>query len=163
MKKVILDTNIYGEMIFDLEFEVVKKTIPSKFIVYGFKIIRNELRDVPKKIKREGKNFRIAILHIYDEITAHKNLVVTEDIISLAELYYKAYRDLGGIRSKKKIFNDFMIVACASINDIDIVVSEDNKTMLAENALKAYDLVNSMKNKKMPSFIGYLKFKRWLI
>jgi len=163
MKRVILDTNIYGEMILDFDFELIKKAISSKFTVYGFKVIRNELRDVPKKIKKEGKNFRIAILHIYGEIIQHRTFVITKDTTSLARLYYEAYRDFGGINPKEKILNDFMIVACASLNNIDIVVSEDNKTMLAENALKAYQLVNSMKNKRSPSFVGYLKFKKWLI
>ena len=37
------------------------------------------------------------------------------------------------------------------------------KTEIAENALKAYDLVNALKKKRTPKFIGYLEFKRWLI
>jgi hypothetical protein len=53
-----------------------------------------------------------------------------------------------------------MIVACATLHDLDIVVSEDNKTMLSEYSLKTYQTVNSIKKYKMPQFIGYDKFRR---
>jgi len=106
MKRLLLDTNIYGELIFDRDFFKLKSSIEKKDIVHGFKVVRDELRDVPKKVKVEGKNLRVGLLYLYD-----------------------------------KIYNDFLIVACACINQIDIVVSEDNKSMLIENARKAYDLV----------------------
>ncbi len=120
MKRLLLDTNIYGEFILDRDFLKLKEEIQNKFVIHGFKIIRNELRDVPKEIKLERKNLRISLLHIYDELV-------------------------------KKDYQ------------IDVVVSEDNKSMLTENALKAYRIINALEKKKTPNFIGYLEFKRWLI
>ncbi|MEW5896276.1 MAG: hypothetical protein AB1668_01160 [Nanoarchaeota archaeon] len=102
------------------------------------------------------------------EIGKIKSIIVdeagnqTQEIKGLAGDYYEAYRQLGGSKGHDVMFDDFSIVACATIYQIDIVVSEDNKTMLTENALKAYDLVNSLQKKRTPSFIGYLEFKRWL-
>ena len=58
------------------------------------------------------------------------------------------------------MFNDFLIVACAAINELDIVVSEDNKTMLSEYAIKTYDTVNSLRYHKTPKFIRYDEFRR---
>lgn len=55
---------------------------------------------------------------------------------------------------------NFLIVACASINELDIVVSEDNKTMLSEYAIRTYDTVNSLRSHRTPKFIHYEDFRR---
>ena len=57
------------------------------------------------------------------------------------------------------MINDFLIVACASKNNLDIIVSNDNITMLAENAIKAYKNINKMLSLKTPKFIDYKEFK----
>lgn len=57
------------------------------------------------------------------------------------------------------MINDFIIVACASKNNLDIVVSNDNVTMLTENAIRAYDDVNKIISLKTPKFIDYKEFK----
>ena len=162
MKRFLLDTNIYGELILDSDFVKIKTEIAEKAVIHGFKVIRDELRDVPKKIKLNRNNLRIGLLHIYDELIS-KSYPLTAEIGKLSNDYYKIYRKLGGSKEQGKIIDDFLIVACAAIHQIDIVVSEDNKSMLVENALKAYDLVNALKKKRTPKFIGYLEFKRWLI
>ena len=162
MKRLLLDTNIYGELIFDRDFPLLKENIKDKFVAHGFRIVREELRDVPKSSKVQGKNMRIGLLHIYDEIIK-KEYPLTEEIERLGAEYYKIYHQLGSIHSYDKMRNDFLIVACATLNQVDLVVSEDNKTLLVENALKAYDQVNQQINKKIPDFIGYLEFKRLLL
>ena len=48
MKRLLLDTNIYGEMVFDSSYLQLKESLKKKVVVHGFKVIRNELRDVPK-------------------------------------------------------------------------------------------------------------------
>jgi len=161
MKRLLLDTNIYGEIIFDQDFNNVKEKIQEKCVIHGFKIVRDELRDVPSKIKVNGVNLRIGLLHIYDEITS-KSYPFTEEMKVLGEKYYELYRKFGGSKSYDVMLKDCCIVACASIHQIDIVVSEDSKSMLSENALKAYESVNGLEKIKNPSFIGYLEFKRWL-
>ena len=83
-------------------------------------------------------------------------------IICLKERLIYKICVLNHIKSKEDLWKDYMIVACANVSQIDIVVSEDNRTMLSENAIKAYQLVNSMFNKRNPKFIGYLEFKRLL-
>lgn len=54
--------------------------------------------------------------------------------------FYSAYRELGGIRNwnHTNIDVDFTIVACASFYHLDIVISDDQKTLLSKPALKAY-------------------------
>jgi len=162
MKRLLLDTNIYGEMIFDSNFLKLEEGLKNRFVVHGFRIIREELRDLPKSSRIQGRNLRIGLLHIYDEVTK-KEYPLTEEIKKLSEDYYKIYHQLGSIHPYDKMCNDFLIVACATLNQIDLVVSEDNKTLLVENALRAYELVNKQLNKRTPDFIGYLELRRLLL
>lgn len=161
MKRLLADTNFYGILAKDAERLKVVSGIKSNsgLIVYGFKTIRDELRDIPKKIKIEGKSLRIDLLNLYDEITGKHSLGFNDVIAKRADDYYKAYREFGGFKPKNEISDDFIIVSCASLNNLDIVVSNDEKSMLAENALRAYNLVNSVIGKKTPKFISYEKFK----
>ena len=161
MKRLLLDTNIYGELIFDADLDNLKDKIKEGCVIHGFDIVRKELRNTPKESHQFGKNVRLSLLFLYDDLIK-KSYSITEDMNELSYLYYTTYRTLGGSKSFDDLKNDFCVVACATIHQIDIVVSEDNKTMLVENALKAYDIVNSSRKVKTPEFIGYLKFKRWL-
>ncbi len=164
MKRILPDTNFYGLLAKDSErLEVVGNIKLNKDLVaYGFKIIRNELRDVPKKIKVAGRSLRIDLLSLYDEIAGAHLLEYGNSIIKIAENYYKAYRELGGSKSKTDVINDFMIVSCASLNNLDIVVSNDERSMLTENAIRAYNLINSAVSKRTPKFISYEQFKKIL-
>ena len=162
MKRLLLDTNIYGELILDADFAKMKENVSQKYVIHGFVIIRDELRDVPRDAKLYGKNLRIGLLHLYDELTK-KAYPLTDEILRFADSYYQMYRSLGGSKAFSVMKNDFCIVACATLHQIDLVVSEDNKSMLVENALKAYEMVNAFHQQKTPGFLGYLNLKRLLL
>ncbi len=162
MKRLLLDTNIYGEMIFDADFLGLSRCLKEQFVVHGFRVIREELRDIPRSSRLQGRNLRISLLHIYDELIK-KEYHITVEMEQLSKEYYLVYHQLGSIHPYDKMRNDFLIVACATINQIDLVVSEDNKTLLVENALKAYQIVNQQKNRQTPNFIGYLELRRLLL
>ncbi|MFH1276684.1 MAG: hypothetical protein ABIH82_06250 [Candidatus Woesearchaeota archaeon] len=48
-----------------------------------------------------------------------------------------------------------MIVACASFRGLDLVYSNDNKTMFNKSAIKAYDHINMKENLRTPKFLKY--------
>ena len=77
----------------------------------------------------------------------------------IAEEYFRVYLQQGGEFSREEMISDFLIVACASVKDIPIVVSEDNATLANEFARKAYASVNKNKGITLPSFIRYNEFK----
>ena len=163
LKRIIFDTSVYGELILRPEFtKKIVKEIQHQIIVYGNKIIRNELRSVSKKAKIEGKSKRIFLLKTYDFITQDHELKVTELVDFIANSYYKEFRKLGGNISKRKIFDDFRIIASASIHSLDIVVSHDEKSMLAKNSIKCYKNVNDSLQLRNPDFITFKKFMRLL-
>ncbi len=164
MKRVILDTNIYGLIVNDPNKEIVKDGIEKKksAVVYGFSLIRKELRDTPRKIRVEGENLRNYLLRIYDEFTTGHELKFIGYAKELADYYFITYKELGGFANRQEIIKDFIIVASASLNSLDIVISNDNKTMLSQRAVKSYNIVNRIKKIGMPRFMNYEEFKKEL-
>lgn len=162
-KKYLLDANIYGEMVIDTEIDKLKEFYErcrNLVLVYGIReIIRKELRSTPKDTIVGERKLRSNLLTLYDIFTRKHELSMKEEHKKLAADYYKAYREFGGSKSKNLMFNDLIIVACASSKEMDVVVSQDEKTMLTENAIKAYKFVNDINNKRTPRFIGYKDFK----
>ena len=77
----------------------------------------------------------------------------------LAGKYFIVYKTFGGHAAKKEIENDFKIIACASLNNLDIVVSEDTKTMLSNAAISSYESVNKLFGFKTPQFIKFNEFR----
>lgn len=164
MKRVILDTNIYGKIIEKREVDFILSNLQKgSIIIYGSDVIRKELRDTSKeKIMLEQNKkikIRLLLLNIYDFIIKNHQLKTTDSVKELAEAYYAAYKKFGGIKIKEEILNDFIIVSTAAVNNLDVVYSEDNKTMLSKEAINCYELVNEIKKLKMPKFKSYEEFK----
>ena len=164
MKKELLDTNIYGKIIEKLDVDFVLSNLPKpNLTVYGSDVIRKELRDTPKgKIivaKNKRVKIRLLLLNLYYFILKNHQLKTTEAIEELAQAYYIAYKKFGGFKPREEIINDFIVVSTATINKLDVVYSDDNKTMLSEDAAKSYELVNSIKKLKTPKFKSYEEFK----
>ena len=167
MKRILLDTNIYEFILRYLERKDVKSYIEKQiFIIYGFDAIRKELRGTPKKKVEAGreeiKNLRMALLLVYDFLVGKHQYKTTDGIINLAGKYFDVYKALGGFASRSEIISDLRIVACASLHNLDIVVSEDNKTMLSGQAISAYKSVNALEKIKTPNFIGFKEFRNLL-
>jgi len=163
MRRLLLDTNIYGEIIIDdNKVEIADKLANHKsLIVYTNNIIKKELRNTPKRMRIGKINIRNDLMILFHNI-AKKNIEITPKMINIADSYYEAYREFGGSIGKAKIINDFRIVACASCASLDIVVSEDVVSMLIENSVRAYKLINNSNNLRTPKFINYNDLKRML-
>jgi len=163
MLRVIFDTNIYGLLIKEGKIEVIGKKIAddTDFIVYGFRPIRKELRDTPKDVKLERLSTRNLLLNLYDQLTKKKYLDELTEIDNLARNFYKVYREFGGIRNwdKTNINVDFTLVACASFYKLDVVVSDDAKTLLSEEAKKAYKDICVREGRWQPNFWKYSDLK----
>jgi len=157
MLRVIFDTNIYGLLVkekdaIEIESSIVKD---KEFIVYSYKPIRQELRNIPR-VTKLSKKTRNMLLSLYDRITGNHFLQHSIEITKLSIKYYNAYRNLGGTYGwDTNIKIDFMIVACASFRGLDIVYSADNKTLGGKIAKKAYRHINIKENLRTPDFFTY--------
>lgn len=163
MKRVIIDANIYGRVLEKFHQNLIKEAvekdvIKGHFVIYGFDIIRKELRATSSNIKIGDTKLRIALLSLYDILVSKHTLKVNSEIITLARQYYKVYKELGGFFTESEILNDFIIVAGASIKNLDIIYSDDNKTMISEKALKSYEIVNQIRRIRTPEFENYSSF-----
>lgn len=159
MLRVIFDTNIYGRLVDENNFEEIATKIRNDkdFKVYGFQLIRKELRDIPKSSKLRELSRRNLLLNLYDGITSGRYLKDSLQIHRLAMKFYNAYREFGGIRNwdKTNISVDFTIVACAMFYKLDIVVSDDSKTLLSKTALKAFRHISIKEALRQPTFWKY--------
>ena len=148
--RAMFDTNTY-EVLYEKDLPQLLELVESNFlIVYGCKVIRDELREIPKSLTVEGKSYRQTLLAIYDQITKNHSYPLESLSETLAEEYWQAYK--GGV-AKRKMIPDFLIVAIATIHRLDIIVSEDERTMKSRPAIAAYKRVNGQKELQTPRFI----------
>ena len=157
LMRLLCDTCIYGEMIKETRVDEIPEIIKNsgKFKICGFDLIRKELRGASK--------VRSRLTGLYSELTDGIDYPENKKIEELAKKYYRQFRNLGGTRPEQKIINDFKIIACASIYDMDVVISEDAKTMLGPLSTKAYSIVNKDNKFRTPTFWKYSKFKETIL
>ena len=158
--RVLLDTNGYDPFLEDSDLSKLLNAIcANKILVYGFKVVRQELRDIPKNILYEKQNFRIVTLKLYDKIVQNHEYGLTPFVEKLAQEYSEFY---AGTRSKDKMRKDFLIVACASIHQLDVLASNGHQTMLSDDAIKTYTKVNIENELPLPTFYSVDEFKKLL-
>ncbi|MCH8004463.1 MAG: hypothetical protein IH934_07595 [Nanoarchaeota archaeon] len=160
-KRIILDTSVYGRLVSDkitLQ-NIEEKRESHRIVIYGTTIVRQELRGTPKHVTLEGKKLRILLLNIYDSLVTRHNLEFNKLIRTLSNDYFKAYRKEDGSLSNQEINNDLVIVATATIYNLDIIVSDDERSMLSDKAIRAYKKVNKEYGIKNPIFKKFNNFK----
>ena len=167
IKRILPDTNFYEFILKYMEIDKIRDVKESSILVfYGVDLIRKELRATPKTkaeiIRGKLLKLRNALLLTYDLLIGEHQYKIDSKINQLSDDYYIAYKVLKGKATKDEIITDFKIVACASIHNIDILVSDDNKTMLSIESKKAYKSVNEIKKLRTPDFIGFEEFKKLL-
>ena len=121
-------------------------------------------KNLMKKKKHSGDNLRIAMLSLYDKFTSGREIRIDEnELRKIANKYYEVYRKLGGSISFNELQKDYLIIAAASKNNMDLVVSNDRGTMLSELSINSYALVNKALKLRNPQFIDYQKFKKLMV
>ena len=173
-KTCILDTNVYGEILVEREsVRIVERMKNDKSLfVYGLDVIEQELSDVPSDKKIKGDIFRELALLTYKSLT-DEELVLSPLAKYLASEYFKKYaalRKSGKFYrlTKSKEFKyaeadlkvDFEIIATASLQEVEVVVSADKRTMLSAIARETYALVNKVNRLTTPKLEDYFVFRK---
>ncbi len=138
---------------------VVVQAASLGFRFYGFEEVRHELKAAPRMAVHFSENLRADLLRLYEEVIA-KEYSFEQKMMDFAVEYYSAYRSFGGGISHKDIVTDFLIVACASLKEVDIVVSQDSGSMLNVYAKRAYSEVNSRHSLAVPKLWAYEAFRK---
>lgn len=162
MKRIIFDTSVYGKLSEDPEVtDIILQKLSKEFVIYGTDVIKKELRETPRSIFQSGKRLRNILLSLYQSFIRknHHYLRFNKLIETLAKDYMAEYRKKGGNLSDRKMKNDLIIVATATIYKLDIVVSDDEKSMLSTAAIAAYKAVNKLYGMQDPVFKPYRIFR----
>lgn len=156
--RILLDTNVYGLIAKQTDPIAFVSLVKNRsFVVCGSMVIRQELRDISKKAMLGKSRLRSALLATYDSLVDEKrNYSLTELVKTVAREYNNCYC---GSFSWKELENDFLIVATASLHNIDIVISNDEKTMTSYSALASYRLVNEQFELQTPRFRKFGDFE----
>jgi len=152
--RAMIDTNVYALLYMGSHVKVSDLAESGRLVVYGCKLIRKELREIPVTIKVDNRSYRNALLGIYDKLAGKHDVPVGEVSQVLAKQYLKEYK---GGSPMHKIYPDFLIVATATIHNLDLIVSEDEKTMKSTQARIAYGKVNSKTGLRTPEFTSLAK------
>ena len=166
MRRVILDTSVYGKLSEDPQMtDIILRNLSKEFVIYGTDTIKNELRETPSHVFHEGKNLKNILLSLYRAFVrkSRHDLRYNKLIETLAKDYMIEYRKKGGNISDKKMKNDLIIIATATIYKLDIVISDDEKSMLSTKAVAAYKSVNTTYGISDPVFMTYRIFRLELL
>lgn len=166
-KTYILDTNVYGELLIEKNREkLIEKIKEDKSnLIYGVDIVEKELSETPSDIKYKGNELRKLLIDLFESLS--KNIINSTPLAKyLANAYFKKYKKLSkkyNINKEKHNENnlkiDFEIIAIASLNSIDIVVSSDKRTMLSQISKDICKYINDKNGLRTPELLDYLKFK----
>lgn len=154
--RVLFDTCIYGFLAKEPLLEQFEENLIHKdgLVVYGCRVIRKELRAAPKHVK-------IPLLELYDHITKSHDLKINASTEKLAAEYYsEAQKIHRNIKNYDELKNDYLIVAAASLANLDIVFSGDSGTMFSSINQNAYKLVNLKNKLRSPNFYDYKLLKK---
>ena len=157
--RVMLDTNVYEFLELQYLDPLSKLINEKKIVIYGCRVVRKELRDIPRTAKLKGKSLRNILLGIYDKLTQNHDYQLDSIAENIAEQYWKEYE--GGI-SKRKLMDDFKIVAISSMHNLDIIVSEDNHSMASGSAKTAFSKANKINQLREPVFYSLKEFAKLL-
>lgn len=160
MAKIIFDTNIYGRLIKETDFDIKEIQFnlirDNKIHIYGIDCISEEIVSVSKW---KTEKLTEAILELYKLLT-QKEYICDSNIKKLAEEYFKLYKKLRGKKKWNMIKKDLYIVACATLKKADIIYSGDRESMdsrhpLGQLIFKVYDRINLFKGYRNPEFKSY--------
>ncbi len=161
LRRVLLDTNIYGSLVWIPDRGwLLEGLLERGIIVCGSAVVRLELRNIPKKDLVGNEKTRNLCLGLYDGLVGDKrNYTVSNLVETAAKNYYENY---SGKHNWKELERDFLIVATASIHRVDVVVSDDENTMISKEAINAYVTGNKGFQLETPKFIRLGEFRHLL-
>jgi len=167
MERIMFDTSVYGKLVQEdiVRREFEKKFERKEYIMYGNSVIRTELRSTPKNITFKNKKLQILLLTLYDSFIKKNNhdLKINPLIEKLSKDYFEEYKKQGGNLSNEELKNDLIIIAIATIYQLDIVISSDENTMLSPICITTYKTINRGYGLGDPKFKLYSVFKKELL
>ena len=163
-ERILFDTSVYGKLIGEFPIEAksfhLHSTLRKRFIVYSCNVIRAELRRAPQLPTPTGADLRRSLLHLHDTIVRNQ-FSIDKEVDALAIAYFKRAKDIGSVKvqSWDSMQNDLSILACATLQRLDVVFTNDLRTMLGRYVVSAVREVNQARGLTSPSLLPYEDLK----
>lgn len=149
--KILFDTSVWIECNQDEKLKKAVENIANKYEIRSAEVIDEEIEKaidfLRKKRLRESseslKNFYLKF--------KKPTIKSTTSVKKLASKYLEECKNFN--ISARKLVNDFTIVAAASVDAINVVVTLNRKSMTSETARSIYTIVNSKNNLRTPDFL----------
>lgn len=158
MNRVLFDTNIYGYLADEPDLVDLKSFLrnSNKLKVCGCSIVRKELR------KNSNKPIRDALLELYDFVTKGKDIDVQKKAVTLAKSFHKKAKEIGKekVKSWKEMEHDMLLIAAATLNNLDVVFSADERTMLGKYCVEAYQIISLQQGLRPPQLLTYKQLRK---
>lgn len=156
--RILLDTSVWVECRTDEEIKKVIEILANKFEIRSSEKIDDELEDAYNFLRKKRMRGADEVKQIY--YTCKKATIkLTEFVKKVARAYAEEGRKLR--LPIKEMEADFAIVAAASADAVDFILTLNRKTMASEHAQATYAIVNSRLKLRTPQFLtDKISFRR---
>lgn len=146
-RRILLDTNTYGwaledekaAMLIALVIDEQRNEHP-RLRVFGYDVIRAELERNPHN-DTKARTLKLYAAAMTAEIRTD------ESITSLAEDYFSKFKE----ENVKMTIEDCEIVAAATVNGVDFIVSDNRRTLNSPRAKSIFKEINNAKELSTPA------------
>lgn len=149
--RIMIDTSVWIECREDEELKTAVKDLISKHELRSSEIIEDEVKDAYTFLNKR----KIAGTETLNEIYLYvKKPIIkeTETVKNLVQAYGVEAKKIG-IASIKGMKPDFTIVASATLDNVDFILTLNRKTMASDFARLVYSIVNTKRASKTPEFV----------
>jgi len=149
--EIMIDTSVWLECREDEELRTIVKDLINKHELRSSEIIEDEVKDSYIFLNQK----KIAGAEILNEIylTIKKPVIKETDAIKKLVYEYEVEAKKVGIVAVKSMKADFTIVASATLDGVNFILTLNRKTMASDFARLVYSIVSTRKELKTPEFI----------
>lgn len=148
--KILVDTSVWIECRENEELKTCIMVASKKFEMCSSEIVEDEIRKAynfsRRKRLQHAEEWKLFLESIKRAVVKKR-----ESVIILSEEYYNEGRKMG--LKADEMISDLLIVASASLNNVDFIFTLNRKTMSSSLAQAVYKIVNEKKRLKTPQFI----------
>lgn len=154
----MIDTSVWLECRNDTELRVIIANLSHKFEIRSSETIDGEINDAYNFLKKKRMHGAEDVKRIFDE-TKKATVRLTPFVEKLARNYAEEGRRFG--LRVKEMEADLAIVAAASADGDDFILTLNRKTMASDFAKETYAIVNAKMKLRTPQFLAdKISFRR---
>lgn len=149
--RIMIDTSVWIECREDEEFRTIVKDLINKHELRSSEIIEDEVKDAYVFLNQKKIEGAEVLNEIY--LIIRKPVIKETDAVKKLVYEYEVEAKKVGIVAAKSMKADFTIVASATLDSVNFILTLNRKTMASDFARLVYSIVNTRKELKTSEFI----------